>query len=97
MNHIFEVIDKTGRKIRLTKKQWNHISTKHPIMSSYLREIEETINNPDKIVLHERGNLFDYYKYYKHKEGKFKFLKTVIKYLNGDGFILSAYFVAYIN
>jgi len=25
MEKIFEIVDKTGRKIRLTKKQWSHI------------------------------------------------------------------------
>ena len=29
MNYIFEVIDKTGRKIRLTKKIWSKIRKKH--------------------------------------------------------------------
>ena len=27
---IFEVIEKTGRKIRLTNEQWSHIRKKHP-------------------------------------------------------------------
>ena len=31
---IFEIIDKTGRKIKLTKEQWKHIKREHP-------EIEE--------------------------------------------------------
>ena len=42
MNVIFEVIDKTGRKIHLSKERWNHLATKHPDMSNYLEEVEET-------------------------------------------------------
>ena len=41
MEHIFEVIDKTGRKIRLTKKQWSHITTKHPDLSGKEEEIKK--------------------------------------------------------
>jgi hypothetical protein len=96
-NYIFEIKDKTGRKIRLTKRQWEHIAIKHPYMANYLNEIEETIKNPDKIIQHNFGNLFDYYKYYKNRKDNLKFLKVIVKYLNGDRFILSAYFVKYIN
>ena len=97
MPNVFEANDKTSRKIRLSKERWNHITKKHPYMTNYLNEIKETINSPDKIVFHEIGNLFDYYKYHKHKESKLKFLKVIVKYLNGNGFILSAYFVTHIN
>ena len=97
MDIIFEVEDKSGRKIHLSKERWEHITTKHPYMTNYLNEVENTIKSPQKIVSHELGNLFDYYKNYKHKKGKLKFLKVVVKYLNGDGFILSAYFVTNIN
>ncbi len=35
MNIIFEVIDKTGRKLRMTEKQWaSHIVRRHPEISS---------------------------------------------------------------
>lgn len=96
MNNIFEIIDKTGRNIKLTQKPWAHITTKHSYMTNYLDEIKETLINPTKIIPHIKGNLFDYYKY--HKQGKeLKFLKVIVKYLNGDGFVLSAYFVQQIN
>ena len=97
MEVIFEVIDKTGRKIHFSKERWNHIATKHPDMSNYLGEVEETTKMPQKIIPRDIGNLFDFYKHYKHKKGKLKFLKVVVKYLNGEGFILSAYFVTDIN
>jgi len=97
MDIIFETTDKTGRKIRLTKERWSHITIKHPDMSNYLEETEETIKFSQKIIPHTRGRLFDFYKHYKHKKGKLKFLKVVAKYLNGEGFILSAYFVPRIN
>lgn len=96
MSNIFEIVDKTGRNIRLTQKPWLHITTKHPYMANYLEEIKETLIFPTKIVQHPKGNLFDYYKYYKQRQ-ELKFLKVVVKYLNGDGFVLSAYFVPQIK
>lgn len=97
MGYTFEIINNSGRIIHLSQERWTHITIKHPYMSNYLIEVKETIKNPHKIVSHEMGNLFDYYSYYKHRKGKLKFLKVVVKYLNGSGFILSAYFVGYIN
>ena len=47
MPDIFEIIDKTGRKIRLTKKQWAHMMKRHSYMEKYLEEIKETLKAPD--------------------------------------------------
>ena len=47
MSNIFEVIDKTGRKIRLSKERWKHIRMEHPeIVNS--EDIEEVIKKPIK-------------------------------------------------
>ena len=48
--NIFEIVDKTGRQIRLPQKQYSHILKKHPQISSYLEEIKETLRNPLKIT-----------------------------------------------
>ena len=39
MDIIFEVEDKSGRKIHLSKERWEHITTKHPYMTNYLNEV----------------------------------------------------------
>jgi len=64
-------------------------------MTNYLEEIKETLINPDKMV----NSLSDdqkvnYYKYYKKRE---RYLKNIVNYLNGNGFVISAYFVKSIN
>ena len=92
--NIFEIPDKTGRKIRLTKKQWSHItspSSPHAYMKNYLKEIEQTLGKPDKIL----NSIYDerkasYYTYYKKKNN---YLRVLVKYLNGEGFIITAYFI----
>ncbi len=45
MEIIFEVIDKTGRKIHLSKERYRHIQ-KHPHMHDSLDIIKMTIQNP---------------------------------------------------
>ena len=92
-NTIFEVTDKTGRKIRLTRRQWHETTIKHPGMAAYLEEIKETLSKPDAI--REYGideNVRYYYKYFKHIKSKNKYLLVIVKYLNGEGFIIKSYF-----
>ena len=94
MNYIFEVTDKTKRKIHLSKERWRHITSPtslHTYMTNHLEEIKQTLINPDKIVGSINNNTkINYYKYYKERR---KHLKTIVKYLNGKGFIITAYFV----
>ena len=92
MHHIFEIKDKTNRRIRLTVERWRHLS-KHPDVLNKLSSIQETLKKPLKItpyVLDESINY--YYTYFKARKTA-KYLRVVVKYLNGDGFLITAYFV----
>ena len=98
MNKIFEIIEKTGRKIRLTKKQWQETTLKHPSMSVYLEEIKETLIKPDSITDYS----FDekvryYYKYFKHIKSRNKYLLVIVKYLNGEGYVITAHYTTKIQ
>ncbi len=92
MAHIFEITDKNNRKIELTKRQWTHIKIHHSEVEDS-EEIKQTLLNPDKIFLDERENVENYFKFFKHKRQKSKFLKVVVKFLNTSGFIITAYYV----
>ncbi len=92
MLNIFEIIDKTGRKIRLTKEQWQHIRKKHPEVENS-DEVEETVRNSDKITCPKFDETIGcYYKYFKQRPSPDKFLLVLIKYLNGDGYVITAYY-----
>ncbi|MBI4116195.1 hypothetical protein HY449_00450 [Candidatus Pacearchaeota archaeon] len=93
-NYLFEVIDKTGRKIRLTEEQWGHIKRDHPLVEE--EEIKQTLTNPLRIVQKSKGKCF-YYQYFKYKELPHRHLKVIVRYLNGNGFVITAHFVRYIN
>ena len=89
---VFEVVDKSGRKIRLTKRQREHILRDHPEISNE-EVIKETLVNPTKITKPYEGKKYYYYKYFKSRKSPDKSLMVVVKYLNGDGFIISAFYV----
>lgn len=92
MSNIFEITDKTGRKIRLTKKQWKHIQ-KHPHMHESLERMKDTIVNPTTIRYDEFNEKVNYfYKEYKEMEPREKHLFISVKYLNGDGFIITSFY-----
>src|SRR3989344_6231769 len=89
---IFEVLDKKGRKIRLTAKQWKHIQ-KHPHMHESIERIKKTINNPMTIRYDEFNDKINYfYMQYKNIELRERYLLVSVKYLNGDGFIITSFY-----
>ena len=93
MVRILEVNDKTGRTIYLTDERYQHIK-KHPEMQNNIVIIEQAIKNPIKIKNYSLDPDIKYY-YSYHKDRKLgKYLRVIIKYLNGEGFVITAYFVA---
>jgi len=94
MAYFFQIRDKSGRDIYLSKERWTHINQEHPELSGYLEEIKETLKNPSKIKTFEYDeNIRYYYNYYKSRQSPAKYLLIIVKYLNGNGFIITAYFV----
>ncbi|MFH1365334.1 MAG: hypothetical protein ABIH28_02005 [archaeon] len=95
MENVFEVTDKTGRKIRLTKKQWYHMTKKHPYMEKYFEEIKETLTAPDKLINYSDKGY--YYKNYKNLKAPNRFILVIVRYLNNEGFIITSYLEAKIK
>lgn len=93
MSILFELADKTGRSIRLTKRQWGHIRQGHPEIED-MELVKSALKNPVRISQSYPGDKFHYYFYCKH--GKFggNYLMVIVKYLNGHGFVVSAFYVA---
>ena len=59
--HIFEIKDKFGNKIHLSKERWKHIREYHSDVES-CDEVSETLQKPDKIIADEEG-VNNFYKY----------------------------------
>ena len=93
MAKILEVKDTQGRLVYLTDERYNHIK-KHPEMQNSLALIKETIKNPQKTTVYTLDKDIQYhYKHYKNRKSKARYLRVIVKYLNGEGFIITAYFV----
>ena len=95
-DYVFEIIDKSGRKIRLTKKQWKHIVKRRPYMQKYLEEIKQTLQFPDKMINPSLDKGY-YYKNYKYLKQPNRFVFMLVKYLNGGGFVITTHLMGVIK
>jgi len=92
MTNIFKITDKTKRKIRLTEKQWKHIQ-KHPHMQDSIENIQLVLKNPTTIRYNEKDESVRYfYKEFKVMPPEERYLLVSIKYLNGEGFIITSFY-----
>ncbi|MEK6819670.1 MAG: PBECR2 nuclease fold domain-containing protein [Nanoarchaeota archaeon] len=90
MEIVFEIKDKSGRKIHLSKERWKHIVLKHPDIGGRLEEIKQVLEKPDLIISHKFDDAMrNYYKYYKSEKC---YLLISVKYLNGKGFVATSFF-----
>ena len=94
MEYIFEILDKNGRKIHLSKERWSHIVNDHPEISNRLEEIRDTLKRPLAVRTSDYDeNVRFYYRYYKNINLKEKYLLVIVKYLNGNGFIITIFYI----
>ena len=92
MEIVLHILDKTGRKIHLSKKQWTHIRKKHPEVED-IETIKQTIEKYDKITNYGfDSSVHYYYKFFKHKQPPNQYLCIAIKYLNGEAYIITEYY-----
>ena len=91
---LFIVESKIKKKISISKEHWKHISEiKHPEVSGLENEIKQTIISPIEIKRSNSDkNVYLYYSKYKSN-----FLCVVIRYLNGNGFIITIYITSKIK
>jgi len=64
MDKIFEIVDKSKRRVYLSKEKWQHILSKHSRMSGtqILEDIKDALINPALIVRHKYdGSKRNYY------------------------------------
>jgi hypothetical protein len=85
------LLDFQGLRVRLTDERLEHI-LEHPEMTGSERAIEETVRSPERVL----ESLFDssvrlYYRFYRGTAVGDKHLCVVVKTVEGDAFILTAY------
>ena len=89
---VFKILSKTGRVVSLDEERWRHV-LEHPEMKTQLDRIKETAVNPDEVraSVHDSSVLL-FYKFYEETPVTEKYLIVVIKSLNREGFIVTAFF-----
>lgn len=94
MVRVFQIDDKTGRKIHLSKERWTHIRTEHPeIMEP--EELEQVLTDPIKIIPSDRDSAVGWY--FAYRKQRKRYLKVSVKYLNGEGYIITAHYTTKIQ
>ena len=84
----FEIHSARNKKIRTTRSHWNLITKiKHPEIEGKEEEVKECLRNP--IEVRKSSEDQEVLLYYK-QEGDY-FLCVVVRHLNGEGFIITAY------
>jgi len=92
MNFVFEVTDKTGRKIHLSKERLKHIQ-RHPHMQDSIENLKLTLTNPTATRYDEIDEKIVYfYKEFKEMNSSERYLLVSVKYLNEEGFIITSFF-----
>ncbi len=87
----WEVRASIGIVVRTTESYWKFITKfKHPIIKRYEKEVKETLEEPDEIRESKKdAKVLLYYKRYKNLGNRY--ICVLIKQLNGEGFVVTAY------
>lgn len=84
--------DFDGRTIRLTDERLAHILG-HPEMQGQEQRIAETLLMPDSVILsHHDSTVHLYHKLFAETPVTCKYLVVVVKYLEQDAFVITAFF-----
>lgn len=85
--------DIRDRKIRLTSERQEHIESTHPEMPGQIDRIKDVLANPDVIIRSRTDpNVELFHRHYEATPVTEKDLCVVVKVLDNDLFIITAYF-----
>jgi hypothetical protein len=86
---LFEVATPIGFSVHTTTEYWQFIVTiKHPIMLNRLADVQATLSDPDEIRLSKTDA--QVYLFYRD-DGTKRWVCAVVRRLNGEGFLITAY------
>lgn len=85
----FEITSILEKRIRVTKSYWQKlVTTKHPRIRGKEKEIQDALEKTDEIRRSRTDS--NVYLYYKKKRDHY--ICAVVKHLNDEGFLITAYF-----
>jgi len=94
---VFDVKSRLDRKVRLTDIQWSHIETRHKELRGQLNKMKQTLIDPDIVYHSAAEETHQYYRKFTKTPVTEKYLLLVVKHQDGEGFIITAFFVGRIR
>jgi hypothetical protein len=91
---VFEVTCKLGKRLRLTEVQWAHAAARHPELQGQLPKLTATLEEPDFVLHSLEEDSHQYYRRFKETPVTEKYPLVVAKHGDGEGFVITAFFVA---
>ncbi len=88
---LFKILSKIQKIVSLDEDRWRHI-LEHPEMKNQLDRIEETVADPDEVreSVHDPSVLL-FYKLYQETPVTEKYLLVIVKTVDEEGFIITAF------
>ncbi len=85
---LFEIAEKLKRKIKFTEERRQHITFRHPEITEF--DLFESVLKEPSLI---KSSAYDekVLLYYKPVADAYDYMVLVVKVLNGEGFILTAY------
>ena len=92
MTWTFEIEDKHKRKIHLSNERWKLIVIEHSALANKIEDIKDALSNPLFIGKSKYDEMVRYY--YKYHKNLSRHLMVSVKYLNGEGFVITAFYTS---
>ncbi len=88
-NTLFTIVTQLSLTVRTSQRYWETISTvKHPSMRERIEDVKMVLFDPDQV--HQSRGDPQVRLFYKQDRPN-RWLRAVVKRLNGDGFLVTAY------
>jgi hypothetical protein len=85
---VSRTLDPDGRRVVLTDAAWEHIKERRPRLSGSVRDIMAAVHEPTlRRAGHEEGEEW----FYLEWAGPARWLKVVVHYDGGEGWIVTAF------
>jgi hypothetical protein len=80
--------DPDGRRVELTDERWGHIVERHPEIDGRDDDVLQAVREPDRRLA---GTLVNEELYYAKTAAPSNWLKVVVAYAEGRGYIVTAH------
>jgi hypothetical protein len=80
--------DPSGRTVELTEERWGHIVERHPEIETHGEVVLQAVQKPDRQMT---GLLSNEEWFYLETDAPSAWLKVIVAYAEGRGYIVTAY------